>query len=323
MKYTIQKIGVLLVALVAFNVQRIQAQGTAFPYSGQLQDGGVPANGTYDVMFTLYDSATDGAALGVMTNWNTEVTAGQYSVVLDFGGVFDGSPRWLEIAARTNGAWAYTTLTPRQPLLPVPYAIMAGSASNLLGSLPASQLTGTLPVAQLPDVVLTNNASAVQLNGSFNGAFSGDGGLVTNLNPADLTAGTVTAQLGLTNPNNFFMGRFYGIHAGDGSLVTNLNPANLTAGTVTAQLDLTNPNNYFMGRFYGIHAGDGSLVTNLNPANLTAGTVTAQLYLTNPNNYFMGRFYGIYTGDHYHPVISPTTSTGWACQVSRFGSVFS
>ncbi len=61
--------------------------------------------------------------------------------------MFTGADRWLEIAVRTNGGGAFTTLTPRQQLTPTPYAL---SSASLSGPLPAAQLTGTIAPAILP-----------------------------------------------------------------------------------------------------------------------------------------------------------------------------
>src|SRR4051812_36465328 len=103
-----------------------RAQGTAFVYSGQLNNGSGPVAGTYDLMFTLYDASTGGSAVATEdTHLATVVNNGDYTVVLDFGAAFGGSPRWLEIAAQTNGGTGFITLSPRQPLLAVPYAITA------------------------------------------------------------------------------------------------------------------------------------------------------------------------------------------------------
>ena len=123
------------------SINPAHAQGTAFTYQGQLDAGGTPANGSYDLTFTLYATNMTGVAVaGPITNSATGVTNGFFVVALDFGGVFTGSNYWLDIAARTNGAATFTELTPRQPILPVPYAIMANSASNLLGKLPVTDL---------------------------------------------------------------------------------------------------------------------------------------------------------------------------------------
>ena len=122
------------------SINPAHAQGTAFTYQGQLDaDDARGKTADYDLTFTLYATNMTGVAVaGPITNSATGVTNGFFVVALDFGGVFTGSNYWLDIAARTNGAATFTELTPRQPILPVPYAIMANSASNLLGKLPVT-----------------------------------------------------------------------------------------------------------------------------------------------------------------------------------------
>jgi hypothetical protein len=120
--------------LCAFNsqVSIADAQGTAFTYQGRLNDGVSGANGTYDLTFALYDSSNAGTQVGVtITNSSTVVSNGSFSVLLNFGDQFPGTNRWLAMAVRTNGAAAFTTLTPRQALTPTPYAIHAGTASDV------------------------------------------------------------------------------------------------------------------------------------------------------------------------------------------------
>ena len=121
------------------------AQGTAFTYQGRLADGANPASGIYDLRFTIYDAAGGGGVVaGPLTNFPTGVTNGLFTVTLDFGfGAFDGDARWLEIAVRTNGATGFATLTPRQPLTPTPYAILAGTASAVASTNFAVQLAGS------------------------------------------------------------------------------------------------------------------------------------------------------------------------------------
>ncbi len=71
---------------------------TAFTYQGRLFDGGSPANGLYDLQFTNYDAATDGNALGGFNTNGVPVSNGLFAVTLDFGAVFDGQMRWLELS---------------------------------------------------------------------------------------------------------------------------------------------------------------------------------------------------------------------------------
>src|SRR5438552_3521467 len=103
------------------------AQGSAFTYQGVLTDNGHPANGSYDLTFTLFSVPSDGIAFaGPLTN-STSVSNGLFTATLDFGlSAFANGDRWLEIAVRTNGGGAFSPpLTPRQKLTPAPYAIQA------------------------------------------------------------------------------------------------------------------------------------------------------------------------------------------------------
>ena len=79
--------------------------GTAFTYQGRLKSAGQPANGNYDLRFTLYDAASGGGQIGSpVTIAPVIVTNGNFTVSLDFGAVFTGEARWLEIGVRTNGS---------------------------------------------------------------------------------------------------------------------------------------------------------------------------------------------------------------------------
>jgi hypothetical protein len=100
--------------------------GTAFSYQGRLAESGTSVDGLFDMRFALYDAAEGGAQVGTaLTNSATGVTNGLFSAVLDFGAVFTGEARWLEIAVRTNGGGVFTTLAPRQSFTPAPYAMYA------------------------------------------------------------------------------------------------------------------------------------------------------------------------------------------------------
>jgi hypothetical protein len=158
--------------------------GTAFTYQGRLNDTNGPVTGYYDFFFALYDSATgDTGQIGstMIPYWSKPVTNGLFTVSLDFGDVFTGNATWLQILVRTNYGGAFTTLTPRQPLTPAPYAMMAGSASNLLGTLPAASLAGTYS----NEVTFGNAANS----------FSGNGSGLASLNANNLSSGTVAEPL--------------------------------------------------------------------------------------------------------------------------------
>lgn len=92
-----------------------RAQGTAFTYQGQLVSGGLPANGSYNLTFSLFNGSTtnSGQVGATITNAAVGVTNGIFTVTLDFGsGVFTGNPVWLAIAVGTNGVNGFTPLSP-------------------------------------------------------------------------------------------------------------------------------------------------------------------------------------------------------------------
>jgi hypothetical protein len=95
--------------------------GTAFTYQGRLSNGGTPANGSYDLRFKLFTDPTTGSPIGTVDKGGVTVTNGLFTVLLDFGDVFDGTPLYLEVSVGPG----YTPLLPRQALTPTPYAIYA------------------------------------------------------------------------------------------------------------------------------------------------------------------------------------------------------
>jgi hypothetical protein len=154
--------------------------GTEFIYQGRLSVDASPATGTYDVVFTLYDAANDGNRVGSsVTNIAVPVSDGIFMTSLDFAiSPFSGSARWLDLAVRTNGVGDFTSLSPRQRIGAVPYAI---SANNLSGTVSASQLAGTLPATSL----VGPYSAAVTLTNE-NNVFSGSGSNLTGVNAATL-----------------------------------------------------------------------------------------------------------------------------------------
>jgi hypothetical protein len=124
------KSSIILLTLCSILLSGISssAQGTALSYQGRLDNAGAPANGKFDLRFTLFDAAAGGSAVGsVVSQSALPIDNGTFGTTLDFGvNAFTGAPRWLEIAVRPSGSTdAFTTLSPRQPLLPVPYALYA------------------------------------------------------------------------------------------------------------------------------------------------------------------------------------------------------
>jgi len=99
-------LALLALSTLNFPLSTCFAQTTAFTYQGRLLDNGSPVTGIYDLQFALYDASNNPSTLvaGPVTNSPVAVTNGLFTVQLDFGGVFDGSARWLDIGVRTNGS---------------------------------------------------------------------------------------------------------------------------------------------------------------------------------------------------------------------------
>jgi hypothetical protein len=269
------------------------AQGTAFTYQGQLDAAGTPANGSYDLTFTLFSAGSGGSAVaGPLTNSATAVSNGLFTVTLDFGsGVFDGTARWLEIAVRTNGASGFVTLAPRQPLTPAPYAILAGSATTAAG-VPASGVgTGTANIS------ITGNAGT-----ATSAAYAGSAAMA-------YTAVTATTATTATN----LIG-----NVADSQLSANiprLNGTNSFTGTNTfpGVTVATNVNNVIAGAFIG----NGSGLTNLNTAQFAnsvltngetgitlGGTFSGNATTATTANNFSGSLSGDVTGTQSATVVS-------------------
>ena len=142
------------------------AQTTAFTFQGTLKAAGSPADGPYDMQFSLYDSEVVGAGVQKgMTQLPVSVAAGVFSVTLDFGAaVFDGAPRYIEVGVRPSGsADPYTLLAPRSVITSAPYAIQALN-SQQLGGLPSSAYISTGSVGN----AFIKNGSTLQTSTSFN-----------------------------------------------------------------------------------------------------------------------------------------------------------
>ncbi|MFN8494479.1 MAG: hypothetical protein U0350_43160 [Caldilineaceae bacterium] len=116
------------------------ATNTAFTYQGKLSQNGAPVNGACGFAFKLFDDVTAGNQFGNTLTQNLTVTNGAFATQLDFGNQFPGAARWLEIAVACKGG-GFVTLTPRQALSAVPYALSLAPGATLSDSLDTPLLT--------------------------------------------------------------------------------------------------------------------------------------------------------------------------------------
>jgi hypothetical protein len=178
------KLSCLFIALALLaGINQAAAQGTtAFTYQGQLHDGGTNANGTYTIIFALYNAVSGGTQIGSTITNSPTLANGLFTVNLDFGaGAFNGAACWLDITVDTQ------ELSPRVQVLPTPYAqfaAVAGTVTN--GSIMNAQIAanavnttniqnGAITTTQIAAGAVTNanlTANAIATTNIQNGAIT-------------------------------------------------------------------------------------------------------------------------------------------------------
>jgi hypothetical protein len=190
--------GVVIFSTLNPQLSTVLAQSTAFTYQGRLNDGDSPANGSYDLTFSQFDSDTDGNQVGSsLTNAAVDVSNGLFVVTLDFGaGIFDGTARWLEIGVRTNETGDFAVLIPRQAVTPTPYAIYAANAASA-----ASVVAGAVASDQLSTLAAPTDGQVLAWTaGSLLWTDPVAGGSVWSLNGAKTYYNSGNVGIGTSNP---------------------------------------------------------------------------------------------------------------------------
>ena len=206
------------------------AQTSSFTYQGKLTDGGVAANGQYDLTFKLYNLASGGTQIGLdVVLDDVQVIAGVFTAILDFGSspFTSETGKYLEIAVRPGASTGtFTMLSPRQPITSSPFSIKTLRASSA-DSLSAA-CVGCVSDANIAEVdggkvtgSVASAATAVDVTGVVQIANGGTGSATKDF--VDLS----------TNQDIDGKKTFIFPISGSGSQLTNLNGANLGNGSVT------------------------------------------------------------------------------------------
>jgi len=113
----------MLLAFALMGAPALHAS-TAITYQGELRNAGTPVTANYDFRFVLYDADVGGSQLGSIVTQNAvPVSAGVFTVVVDFGAAFSGGgEQYVEISAKPAGGPSYTVLSPRQHVTRAPIA---------------------------------------------------------------------------------------------------------------------------------------------------------------------------------------------------------
>jgi len=101
---------------------------------GRLTDaGGNPLNGTYTVVFSIYDAPTGGTLLCGNLITSVNVTNGLFNHTLDLCSAlhaFEGKQGYLGVKVGSDAE-----MTPRQPIYPVPYAYSLRAGAVISGDI--------------------------------------------------------------------------------------------------------------------------------------------------------------------------------------------
>ena len=206
-------------------VDALVALTTGFTFQGRLTDAGAPANGAYDLNFYLYDALAGGAQVGpVQTLGDVAVTAGLFTVTLNFGDVFHGSQYFLEIQVRPGAsAGVYTILSPREAISAVPnasFALESASTTGLQGVNIATTAPANGDVLKFDGTKWTPAPSG---GGSFALPFAGSqsfaGGLlkVTNTGTGSTSSAIVAEASGTASSTHALVGRITSTSPGGSS----------------------------------------------------------------------------------------------------------
>jgi hypothetical protein len=282
--------------LVLLAAAAIAGQSNQFGYQGSLNTGGTPANGNYDFVFALYDSLSGTTQFGpTLTRNSVAVSAGVFSVNLDFGSQFPGANRFLEIQVRQTGGGAFTPLSPRQMINSSPYSVKSLNAENAVNATNATTATNATQlggVAANQYVVTTdtrmtdarnplpgsanyiwNQNKVLQPSSNFVISGNGDAGGTLSGNAINATTQYnigFNRVLSVAGTNNVFAGvgagtanttgnsnSFFGANAGDSNAMGN---DNSFFGRSSGELNTDGFNNAFFGR----NAGFSNIIGSRN-----------------------------------------------------------
>jgi hypothetical protein len=240
-----------------------------FTYQGFLKQNGQPVNGTVSMVFRLYDAPTGGNPIGGSIPHAVSVQNGLFTVALDFGNVWTGADRYLEISVGS------TTLAPRVKITPAPYAAFATSAG--FAQRPW-QSAGSNIFYNDGNVGIGTSSPAVRLSlggGNANTKLAIWQG--TNANDVmGLGVGPAQFRLHLNNSSD----RFSFLNAPNGSeVMTILGTGNVGIGTSSPSQRLhVEGNGYFSGNVgIGTSSPAARLHVNGGDAHFTNNNTTLQI----------------------------------------------
>jgi hypothetical protein len=294
------------------------AQTFEITYQGKLTDNGNPANGAYDLTFTLYDAPTGGTQIGPLnTRDDVPVTNGIFTVTLNFGSspFQSGQGQYLELGVRPGSATGiYTPLMPRQTITSSPYSIStiqaqrsaAADNADKLGGVNANQFVQTTdsrmndPRTPTPGSAdyIQNKATNVSPQTSTNFNIDGSGKMGGSLRTDSMTVGAGAPGAGSSGRLSADI-----VQSNNGFIIETTTMLRSTAGNTSvflgrnAGVSNTASSNSFVGfgagqsstggsnSFFGTDAG--KVATSID--NAFFGNESGVLNTSGASNTFVGR----------------------------------
>lgn len=176
-----------------------------FNYQGVLEMNGERFTGFVDIQFNVYEG--DISRLYAEIFHDVEVIDGLFQLHVNLATFdFNGNPLQAELEVRTPpGSGPYTTLSPRQDINSVPYAMRATTAEitttsrslNLPTTLSPFNPDSELPALTIDQTMITNGGAALRLiRGTNDNEFEGYVSRVLEIESADTLVGLLaTADL--------------------------------------------------------------------------------------------------------------------------------
>jgi hypothetical protein len=150
------------------------ASAANYTYHGNLQESGRPANGSYDLLLTLYSAASGGSRLAnPVTLYNIPVRDGSFSTNVDFGTAASIGQAYLDVQVKpSKSAAAFAQLDNRSAVSPSGTCPATWDLAGNAG-VPGGSYLGTADGTDL--TIATSGAAALRLSAPHSGTAGGYG----------------------------------------------------------------------------------------------------------------------------------------------------
>jgi len=203
-----------LALATALSLAAVSATAAPWTYRGSLNDGGEPANGSYDIRVTLLNEAKNASITGPLTLYKVPVKDGQFAVDVDFGIDLANAPAMsLKTEVQQGGSGFVALGEPTRFDAKGALGSVCWDTDGNAGTSPLTNFIGTTDAQPL--VLRTRNVPTLRLEPStvlFNGVpitANVIGGSSANFAEVGVRGATIAGggvPLGFTDPD--FVGEF-------------------------------------------------------------------------------------------------------------------